>query len=573
MTGARDMLAIRLYGAFSMSYDEGDAIPVRSVKLRALLAMLATAPEGRRTRAWLQDMLWSRSGHEHGRASLRRALADLRTLFGDQFSEFFTANNTEVSLNLDRVTLIGTASDGEFLEGIDIAEEGFEDWLRTQRQALSDTPDTAGVQPNGGSGLPAAGAKAPSRHPGILQVLRESDTLHPSLAILPLAAARGAEGAGPLGDMLAEELSRAMSRSHLLDVISHLSCRTLDARSVALSQIRDALDADYVVCGNYRIDGERMIVNADFIDARTGRIGWTREVSGDLRAFLKGDDTVIATLGEDIGRGVTESAIELARSAPLEDVETHALLMSGIALMHRYSVASFAKAQTYLEEVGRRAPNHAAVYAWRAKWHVLSVVQGWSSNLEADQRAATDYTHRALDLRPDDSFVLAIDGLVQNNLAHRTDTAMDRYSEAIAQDPNNALAWLLKGALHAFIDDGEEGVAHTERARALSPLDPHKYYFDSLAAAAALSAGDYERGLELANLSMRQNRRHHSTLRARAVALQRLGRVEEARAAAEEILRAEPGFTVRSYLKQHPAADFEIGRDWADALRQAGIPA
>ena len=49
--------------------------------------MLATAPEGTRTRAWLQDMLWGRSGHEHGRASLRRALTDLRGLFGEDFNE------------------------------------------------------------------------------------------------------------------------------------------------------------------------------------------------------------------------------------------------------------------------------------------------------------------------------------------------------------------------------------------------------------------------------------------------------------------------------------------------------
>jgi TolB-like protein len=558
-------IVIRLHGAFSMTWPDGTEIPVRSTKLRAMLAMLATAAEGRRTRAWLQDTLWSRSGHEHGRASLRRALADLRRLMGEDFERLFEVTNAEIRLRPEARRLVGTPADGAFLEGMDIAEEGFEDWLRSRRQA--DRGDAAQADT-----APALPAQARASRPAPLFVAQAPDRIQPALAILPLAAARGGDGAGTLGDMIAEELSRALSRCHMFDVISHLSCRGLDTRSVALAEIRQMLATDYVVAGTYRIAGTDVRVNADFIDARSGRIGWTREITADLRAFLHGDDTLVETLAGEIGRAVADSSVDLARTAPLDDVDTHALLISAITLMHRFSVASFSKAREQLDEVARRAPANPVVQAWRGKWHVLSAVQGWSTDLAADARAGRDHCARALDLQPDCGFALCVDGFVHNNLLHDHDTAMGRYTEAIGIDPNNALAWLLKGTLHAFTDEGALAVSHTDRARALSPLDPLKFFYDSLSAAAALSNHDYDKALELANRSMRLNPRHVSTLRARTVALQLLGRVEEARHSAEDLMRADPGLTVRSYIETHPAARFAAGQDWARAMRAAGVP-
>ncbi|MFY0690628.1 MAG: hypothetical protein JXR14_01745 [Paracoccaceae bacterium] len=127
-------LKIRLYGAFSLCWDGGERVNVTSAKQRALLAMLATAPEGRRTRAWLQEALWPRSGPVNGRASLRRALSDLRTLFGDRFETAFDVTNSDITLRPEAISIVGSPSEGAFLEGIVIREKGFEDWLQSQRR-------------------------------------------------------------------------------------------------------------------------------------------------------------------------------------------------------------------------------------------------------------------------------------------------------------------------------------------------------------------------------------------------------------------------------------------------------
>jgi tetratricopeptide (TPR) repeat protein len=223
-------------------------------------------------------------------------------------------------------------------------------------------------------------------------------------------------------------------------------------------------------------------------------------------------------------------------------------MMSGVFLMHQQTLAGFSTARLYLEEVVRRVPNSALPLAWLSKWYVLSIQQGWSTDFAKDSAIAQDYAARALDINPACSFSLSVDGFVQNNLLKNYDEAMQRFDQALALDPNNPLSWLLKGTLNAFMDLGEDAVFCTERARKLSPLDPHKYFFDSLSATAALSNRDYANALRLADRSLLSNTNHTSTVRVKTIALERLGRHEEAVASARKLLRLEPSLTITKYL-------------------------
>jgi len=112
----------------------------------------------------------------------------------------------------------------------------------------------------------------------------------------------------------------------------------------------------------------------------------------------------------------------------------------------------------------------------------------------------------------------------------------------------------------------------TERAVALSPLDPWRYYYDTLCATAALSAREYQRAICLARRSLRANRTHVSTLRVIAIASSELGQMTEAREAVAELRELDPSLTVSRYLARSPARDFETSAIWAEALRRAELP-
>jgi len=219
-----------------------------------------------------------------------------------------------------------------------------------------------------------------------------------------------------------------------------------------------------------------------------------------------------------------------------------------------------------------RAPRHSAPHAWLAKWHVLRFNRGLSRNREAEAQVALDCTRKALDAEPENALALTIDGFVHTNLLKRLDIGQERYESALKVNPNESLAWLLKGTLHAFKGEGALAVEGTEHALRLSPLDPLRYFYESLAATAAHSAGQFERAIELATHSMRANRVHPSTLRALAIAQSQLGRMEDARATVAQLMKLEPDLTIRGYLEQNPSGAYETGKIWSDALRRAGVP-
>ena len=545
---AGKILAINLFGACAVASVETGRFVISGAKHKALFALLATAPFGRRTRSFLQETLWGQACYDTGRQSLRRALADIKAILGEFYADLLTSTNSEVTLDLSRVLFVGGPASGVFLEGLDIREIGYQLWLNAVR-----------ANPAQLAGLFSLAASP------------RNDVL-PVVAIIPFRALGGAQGDMALGDWLAEETARSLSRSRLIAVISHLSSRQLAKGVVEMSGVRDVLKADFCVCGSLRNLGGRIVVDADFVDARSGRLLWTRHFSAALADLLSDAGGGLANLVNSVGAALADEAIAHVRGRPLGDVEDHRLVMAGVALMHRATLSDFARSREYLAEAARRAPQAAEVHAWLAQWHALSVMNRWSAAADRDASLAADAAARALDLSPDNAFGLTMDGFVQCNLRRRLDLAEARYEQALARDPNEPIAWLVKAALHTFRGEASEAVAAADTATARSPIDPFGYFYDTLSAGAFLAAGDYARALDLADRAIRANDRHLSTLRIRLMSLAFLDRVEEARAAGTELLRRAPDFTIKAYMETHPSAGFEMGRRMEWAMRTAGVP-
>jgi adenylate cyclase len=396
--------------------------------------------------------------------------------------------------------------------------------------------------------------------------------LRPTVAVIPFSA-RGGEGEGMvLGEVLADEIISALSRSAEMNVISRLSTTIFRGRDATLAELIAYLNANYVLSGAYRVAGKKLRLTVELVAAKSGSVVWSDSLEGHISGIVSGKGALLHKVIASVSTAVMATELLRAQSQPLPTLESYTLLIGAIALMHRLSLQEFDRARQMLQALTERAPRRAVPWAWMAKWHVLRVQQGWSENPAIERQLALDCARRALDADPHCSLALVISGLVHTNLMKRLDLAQEHYGLALRVNPNDSLAWLLKGTLHAFKGEGNLAVEGTERALKLSPLDPHRYFYDSLAATSALSAGHYQRAIELAQRSLRANRTHTSTYRALAISQWLLGHQDDARKTTAALLQLEPTLTVTKYLERSPSSEFETGRIWSSALRGAGVP-
>ena len=147
------------------------------------------------------------------------------------------------------------------------------------------------------------------------------------------------------------------------------------------------------------------------------------------------------------------------------------------------------------------------------------MTRGWSEDRKREAAEALSATHAALDRDPSDALALATEGFVYCHLLKDLETARKRCNEAVDANPSHALGWLYLGTVNAFMGEGKAAVDATRRAMELSPLDPQRYYFESLGATAELSAHQYENAERLARSSLVLHRMHPSTWRALTISL------------------------------------------------------
>jgi TolB-like protein/DNA-binding SARP family transcriptional activator len=148
-------VTVKLLGGFEVRVGSGPALSFPTRKAKALLAYLAVCPGKSHSRSDLANLLWGDRGDEQARASLRQALTYLRNALTPAGDEVLVVQGDLVSVDaaviqvdvcmLESLVAQGTPEAleraaalyrGEFLEGFDLREPEFNDWLRDERAHL-----------------------------------------------------------------------------------------------------------------------------------------------------------------------------------------------------------------------------------------------------------------------------------------------------------------------------------------------------------------------------------------------------------------------------------------------------
>ena len=145
---------LSLLGAFQITSADGQEIVLNGRKKRWLMAYLALSRDCTASRNQAISVIWSqRDSAKQANPSLRTALSELRKLFGTtNHADVLSSDRNSISLNLNNIRVDTTelkrlgksqtigekrlALDfyrGDLLEGLDIKDRAFEEWIYIER--------------------------------------------------------------------------------------------------------------------------------------------------------------------------------------------------------------------------------------------------------------------------------------------------------------------------------------------------------------------------------------------------------------------------------------------------------
>jgi len=392
----------------------------------------------------------------------------------------------------------------------------------------------------------------------------------PSIAVLPFLNMSGDPEQECFADGMVEEIITALSRIRWLFVIARNSSFTYKGKSVDVKQVGRELGVRYVLEGSVRKAGGRVRITGQLIDALTGTHLWADRFDGLLEDVFELQDKVAMSVAGVIEPTLRQAEVERARRKRPENLDAYDLYLRALPFAYTSMPQEADRALGFLEQAIKLEPDFAVGHAMIAWSHEQRYLRGGLH--EQDKAIALHHARLAIASGGDDATALAIAGLVIGFLDPRDyESALDAFGRSLSLSPSSALALILSAATRAWRGESAIAIEQAELALRLSPFDPLRNAGYMAIAIAHFVAGRSEESASAANRSVQANPRFSPPYWMRAAALARLGRIDEAEAVAQQLLKVQPQFTISS-ITSAPFANREILDALGDALRRVGLP-
>jgi adenylate cyclase len=412
--------------------------------------------------------------------------------------------------------------------------------------------------------------RAPKIEPASKEKMAHPLPDKPSIAVLPFANMSQDPKQDFFSDGLTEDIITSLSKVPNIFVIARNSTFTYKGKHVKVQQVAEDLGVRYVLEGSIQISGDRVRITAQLIDALKGNHVWSERYDREMKDFFALQDKIALEILKALDAKLTYGEGGRIQAKGTDNLDAYLKFLQARALALHFNRENNVQARQLAEEVISLDPKYPIAYHTLAIVNAQDAMLGISKSPRESFMRAIELEQKAISL--DDSCASAYASLgmlyVQIREYEKGIAAGER---AIEIAPNLADAYSYFAQVLCFSGRPEEAVAVSEKAFRLNPVAPPSYYYMNGAHSYALT-GRSEDGIRMAKemLARWPNLIYgHIQLAGFYTAL---GRDEEARAAALDVLRIDPKFSAQRYVRMLPYKDPAINARLLERLRKAGLP-
>jgi len=396
----------------------------------------------------------------------------------------------------------------------------------------------------------------------------------PSVAVLPFANLNAEPEQAYLADGIVEDIITELSRFSELFVIAWTSSFQYKGKAIDVRQVGRELGVRYVLEGSVRRKGDRIRISAQLIDTATGAHRWAERYDRALEGIFAVQDEVVRTIVAILAAHVRMAETERTRAKPPSSWQAYDYYLKAadayVGWLRTFAVDHLYEARRLLQRSLGIDPSYARSYAVMANTYMAV----WFNQVDADflNPGALDqayrFARRAVEIDPNLPEAHAQLGFALM-ARHELDASIAAFERAHARNPN-FVSWQFGYAL-VRAGDPQRAIDVINAYMRLDPL--YAPFASGFLGFAHYMLKQYVQALPLLRdcVSQAPNvRGPHGML---AATYARMGKLEEARAAAAEVMRIEPNYTIGgTSMALVTFKNPDDGQHYFDGLRKAGLP-
>ena len=387
----------------------------------------------------------------------------------------------------------------------------------------------------------------------------------PSIAVLPFVNLSGDPGQDFLVDGITENIITTLSSVPQLFVIARHSTFTYKGKAIKVQKVAEELGVRYVLEGGIVKSGNRIRVTAQLIDALKGHHLWAERYDREMKDLFSLQDDLASKIIRGMELKLT-SGEQALHARPPKSLEVWLKYLQGYDYAGKFNIDNNNRARVIAEECIALESDFWGGHLLLGCAHMMDYLLG-SKNPTGSLNLAIEYLEKAAALTDRKGIALTFLGHVYA-LKKDYNKSIELEQQAIALIPNGADAHTFLAITLNWAGRPDEALPLLEKAMRLNPLPPAFYY---------LHVGSCYRQLDRFEEAIPMYKKAIQLTPNNALAYQGLagtcalaGRDEEAKAAAAELLRINPKFTVDYALKTSPFKNKDK-MQIMQGLRKAGL--
>ena len=391
----------------------------------------------------------------------------------------------------------------------------------------------------------------------------------PSIAVLPFSNMSDDAAQDYFADGMVEDIISGLSRVKRLFVIARNSSFTYKGKPVDVKQVGRELGVRYVLEGSVRKSGNNLRITGQLVDTTTGAHVWAERYDRKVEdIFVLQDEMTISIVGAIVPSLRRAEAERVKRKRP-DSLDAYDLVMQAQADVDSGLPDRAINALALIDRALAIDPGYALAHAYAAMSYHNRFVRGGLR--EEDRTASTQHAQAAVLHGQDDAVALTFAAFSIGMDGHDRAAAFTAFESALAISPSSALTYILGSVVLAWGGEAERAIDWSERGMRLSPFDPWAFAAYDAQAMGHFHLGQFDKAAQAAYKSVQANPAHSIPYVQLAASLAKLGRLEEAKAAAAKVLDLQPNFR---FSRQFAGVGCEptLAAAHGEALRAAGLP-